>query len=376
MFNPSLYFNFGCTSKGCDTISVTYQLAYVHVSFVLDGQTYEYDVPKVGVIGGKNHYFLLLSPGNGINIVWQQYDLYWSIEVNDPYGFFYINPNNTEYPSFSSWTYFSGSEVSSITTSFNEPVTVAVNSTDGEYIIENIGTIEKIGNEWLVDKLCDAIRLTYTLGGTVRILEAFSIGEYNGKPFYNINVDDPVFKGFNVGWDLVFGWRLYILNYPTSTLFLKNVDTINPVFEDWVYQSGPTGISNLSTELIKKQCSCVKVTFSYNSTEYNYILNYSGSNNSTSEKYTFTDLNSLTVSIYLLGGVWYFSFSEDGENQANYTSTNLISNEWVDEGGDFTITGLTTTPCNPQATLSEDTPCPFGVYTIEEGSIFESFEVS
>ena len=87
-------------------------------------------------------------------------------------------------------------------------------------------------------------------------------------------------------------------------------------------------------------------------------------------------MNSLTVSIYLLGGVWYFSFSEDGENQANYTSTNLISNEWVDEGGDFTITGLTTTPCNPQATLSEDTPCPFGVYTIEEGSIFESFEVS
>jgi hypothetical protein len=132
MFNPSLYFNFGCTGKGCDTISVTYQLAYVHVSFVLDGQTYEYDVPKVGVIGGKNHYSLLLSPGNGINIVWQQYDLYWSIEVrievNGPYGFFYINPSNTEYPSFSSWTYFSGSEVSSITTSFNEPVTVSVDA--------------------------------------------------------------------------------------------------------------------------------------------------------------------------------------------------------------------------------------------------------
>ena len=29
-----------------------------------------------------------------------------------------------------------------------------------------------------------------------------------------------------------------------------------------------------------------------------------------------------------------------------------------------------------QATLSEDTPCPFGTYTIERGSIFESFEVS
>jgi hypothetical protein len=32
---------------------------------------------------------------------------------------------------------------------------------------------------------------------------------------------------------------------------------------------------------------------------------------------------------------------------------------------------------NPlQATLSEDTPCPFGVYTIEPGSIFEAFEVN
>ena len=29
-----------------------------------------------------------------------------------------------------------------------------------------------------------------------------------------------------------------------------------------------------------------------------------------------------------------------------------------------------------QATLSEDTPCPFGVFTIEEGSIFEAFEVA
>ena len=30
---------------------------------------------------------------------------------------------------------------------------------------------------------------------------------------------------------------------------------------------------------------------------------------------------------------------------------------------------------NFEASLSEDTPCPFGNFTIEEGSIFESFEV-
>jgi hypothetical protein len=256
-----------------------------------------------------------------------------------------------------------------------EPVTVEVDELDSEYLTDEF-VIRKVGDEWLVNDLCDVIKLTYTLDGVVRTLEAFSIGENNGKPIYNIDVDDPVFKGFNVFWDVVNGWQLSILNYPSTVVFKKNSDTVNPVFNDWVYQSGPTGISNLSTELIKKQCNCVKVSFIYDETEYNYVLNYSGADNYISENYTFTDLTLLTVRIYLLDGIWHFSFSEDGNNQANYESINLISNEWVDQGGDFTVTDLITTLCNPQATLSEDTPCPFGTYTIEEDSIFESFEVA
>jgi hypothetical protein len=46
----------------------------------------------------------------------------------------------------------------------------------------------------------------------------------------------------------------------------------------------------------------------------------------------------------------------------------FIDNEWI------VSTGMAS-PTTLQATLSEDTPCPFGVYTIEEGSIFESFIV-
>jgi hypothetical protein len=40
---------------------------------------------------------------------------------------------------------------------------------------------------------------------------------------------------------------------------------------------------------------------------------------------------------------------------------------YISESPDFNVS---------QAILSEDTPCPFGTYTIEEGSIFESFEVN
>lgn len=46
----------------------------------------------------------------------------------------------------------------------------------------------------------------------------------------------------------------------------------------------------------------------------------------------------------------------------------FIDNEWVISSG-------MSSPITTQATLSENTPCPFGTYTIEEGSIFESFIV-
>lgn len=44
---------------------------------------------------------------------------------------------------------------------------------------------------------------------------------------------------------------------------------------------------------------------------------------------------------------------------------------YVEEGWMLSMIGV-----GPQAFFTEDTPCPFGIYTIEEGSIFESFVVS
>lgn len=43
----------------------------------------------------------------------------------------------------------------------------------------------------------------------------------------------------------------------------------------------------------------------------------------------------------------------------------------IDSNFKWAVTAFTT----GEATLSENTPCPFGTYTIEEGSIFESFVV-
>lgn len=54
---------------------------------------------------------------------------------------------------------------------------------------------------------------------------------------------------------------------------------------------------------------------------------------------------------------------------ANFIWISFIDNEWV------ISTGILS-PSTLQATLSEDTLCPFGTYTIEEGSIFEAFSVA
>jgi hypothetical protein len=45
--------------------------------------------------------------------------------------------------------------------------------------------------------------------------------------------------------------------------------------------------------------------------------------------------------------------------------------QWDSLDGTFWVMDVGENP----PTLSEDTPCPFGTYTIEEGSIFEAFEV-
>lgn len=60
-----------------------------------------------------------------------------------------------------------------------------------------------------------------------------------------------------------------------------------------------------------------------------------------------------------------------GKNRYRITiGLNTYSIQWIEDAWLF-YSGLGT-----EATFSEDTECPFGTYTIEEGSIFEAFEVA
>jgi hypothetical protein len=54
-------------------------------------------------------------------------------------------------------------------------------------------------------------------------------------------------------------------------------------------------------------------------------------------------------------------------NGTTWTSSSITANEWY---------GVTFGGAEIYATLSEDTDCPFGEYALEEGSIFEAFEVN
>ena len=132
-----------CSVDGCDTISVTYQLnanAYVNVSFVFNGQTYNYDVPKIEEYGPKNHYYLS-TDAVGVDlffifeILWYG-DVGWWINIIAAYnstGISYStnfnNPTDTTYPIFDTWTFSDGDlEISNPITTLQSPVTVEVMS--------------------------------------------------------------------------------------------------------------------------------------------------------------------------------------------------------------------------------------------------------
>jgi hypothetical protein len=63
---------------------------------------------------------------------------------------------------------------------------------------------------------------------------------------------------------------------------------------------------------------------------------------------------------------FYFIFPIDGGSELGIGKMTEPYDSW-----DINLDGY-----GIQATLSEDTPCPFGTYTIEEGSIFEAFSVA
>jgi hypothetical protein len=100
---------------------------------------------------------------------------------------------------------------------------------------------------------------------------------------------------------------------------------------------------NLIRELVTIQpdCECIKVT------------------------YTLEGEDPVTVEVELVGesnGKNYYNFPIEGQEGIFFVIWD--TEKWC-------LTHLSSN----KATLSEDTPCPFGVYTIEEDSIFSSFIV-
>ena len=89
----------------------------VHVTFVLDGVTYEYDVPKVGTENGKNKYTsYTTTPFPFIEIVWSSEYSSWYINFPFETGTSYTNTTDSEFPIFDTWTYNVGTELTSLTT--------------------------------------------------------------------------------------------------------------------------------------------------------------------------------------------------------------------------------------------------------------------
>jgi hypothetical protein len=138
---------------------------------------------------------------------------------------------------------------------------------------------------------------------------------------------------------------------------------------DWIVQSTETNCDNF-----------INITFTYLGINYNYnvpFVDISGG------KKRFYISGVVFIEVRYNAGSWVifyinsviplsFTYSNTGDNDCPFYTSG-----WTPSGGSTVIDNLSIQlGITTQATLSEDTECPFGVFTIEEGSIFESFEVT
>lgn len=78
----------------------------IKVSFTYEGVDYEYEVPKIGVAEGKNHYYLV-DGDLIIDIIYDGTDWFFSFENGDFNTNYYIT-SNSECPTFNNWIYNGG----------------------------------------------------------------------------------------------------------------------------------------------------------------------------------------------------------------------------------------------------------------------------
>jgi hypothetical protein len=155
-------------------------------------------------------------------------------------------------------------------------------------------------------------------------------------------------SGYN--YTIANGQHLTHLKEVTDRLIL-NSDWIKPAVQNWLvrslYESPLVYIESVDfTQQEAETCDTIIVT------------------------YTLVGEEPVTVEVEkeseLVNGKPYYFIPIDPETPEGYTLY------WYIEGSRWVVTVVLGT----EIYLEADTPCPFGTYTIEEGSIFEAFEVN
>jgi hypothetical protein len=234
-----------------------------------------------------------------------------------------------------------------------EPVTVeVVQNEDGNYLVNGF-EVAKQDDEWNITKSCkvEFCIITYTIGETEYTLQLPQVGFYNDLPIYSIDNSINVY-------------------FESSEWIFDNdglIATSNN-FETW----SSDDMSDISTYLEYLENECIVLVV--DGEKYN--VQKSGSLNS--KNFYYFESSDVSIQVRYSGANWLSRINGSGSEYALFETFDIpISTDWFFQSG-IEYEDLYTEDCNCdnlQATLPLYTPCPFGTYTIEKGSIFEAFEV-
>jgi hypothetical protein len=146
-----------------------------------------------------------------------------------------------------------------------EPVTVEVENVADEYTIEDIGTIEKVGDEWVVisgDSCNDCVKVSFTYEGVIYEYNLQKTAIVNGKNEYTFNESLNPFSPIVLNWNESSSvWAIQINVFETGDVgvFYNETDNECPIFSSWLIDTS-AGIENIITS----SCQSTQATFSEN----------------------------------------------------------------------------------------------------------------
>jgi hypothetical protein len=267
-----------------------------------------------------------------------------------------------------------------------EPVTVEVEKEeDGNYYFDGY-EIEKDGEEWFVNSSCEkevVVNVSSYLGVESTNV-AVKVDEYNGESVYLYINQNNTGESAVISTVFFDGTKWIQRSVNGSVNVAESTDFIT-------WTSLLEGYEVISTTVTTQSIECISVNYGETTVELLKVGIFEGQNTYIKGFNPIT--NGVDYAIYFVdspfsdGESWHLIFNENLLTPLDGTVYILpkspfinppISDNWSFVNGED-LGSVTTTPCDCgelQATLSEDTPCPFGTYTIEEGSPFEAFEVN